>query len=99
MDRVTTVFIENQGPALAFGVRLKVTKGPDGDEVLPVLWEDNYFALLPGERRTVTATYRARIWAAPRHQCKPKPGTKSSCGARTPACGGPTRVNAFRFGG
>jgi exo-1,4-beta-D-glucosaminidase len=24
-----------------------------------VLWEDNYFALLPGEKRTVTATYHA----------------------------------------
>jgi exo-1,4-beta-D-glucosaminidase len=60
MDHVTTVFIENTGTALAFGVRLKVTKGVDGDEVLPVLWEDNYFALLPGERRTVTATYRAK---------------------------------------
>jgi exo-1,4-beta-D-glucosaminidase len=60
MDRLTTVFIENAGAAIAFGIRLKVTKGPDGEEVLPVLWEDNYFALLPGERRTVTATYRAK---------------------------------------
>jgi exo-1,4-beta-D-glucosaminidase len=60
MDRVTTVFVENPGPALAFGVRLKVTKGDAGEEVLPVLWEDNYFALLPGERRTVTATYRVK---------------------------------------
>ncbi len=59
-DRVTTVTIENSGTALAFGVHLKVTKGPGGDEVLPVLWEDNYFALLPGERRTVTATYRSK---------------------------------------
>jgi len=25
---------------------------------LPVLWQDNYFALLPGETRQVTATYR-----------------------------------------
>ena len=30
------------------------------DEILPVLWEDNYFALLPGETRHVTATYHAR---------------------------------------
>jgi exo-1,4-beta-D-glucosaminidase len=60
MDRVTTVFIENPGAAIAFGIRLKVTKGADGEEVLPVLWEDNYFALLPGERRTLTATYRAK---------------------------------------
>jgi exo-1,4-beta-D-glucosaminidase len=60
IDRVTTVFIENPGTAIAFGIRLKATKGADGEEVLPVLWEDNYFALLPGERRTVTATYRAK---------------------------------------
>jgi exo-1,4-beta-D-glucosaminidase len=25
--------------------------------VLPVLWEDNYFSLLPGQSRQVTATY------------------------------------------
>jgi exo-1,4-beta-D-glucosaminidase len=60
MDRVTTVFIDNPGRALAFGVHLKLTKGADGDEVLPVLWEDNYFALLPGEHRKVTAAYRAK---------------------------------------
>jgi exo-1,4-beta-D-glucosaminidase len=34
-----------------------VKKG--GDEVLPVIWEDNYFSLLPGETRRVTATYRS----------------------------------------
>jgi exo-1,4-beta-D-glucosaminidase len=28
-------------------------------EILPVLWEDNYFALLPGESRQVKATYAA----------------------------------------
>jgi exo-1,4-beta-D-glucosaminidase len=56
----TTVTLTNTGKAIAFGVRLKVNKGADGDEVLPVLWEDNYFSLLPGERREVTATYNAR---------------------------------------
>jgi exo-1,4-beta-D-glucosaminidase len=59
-DRVTTVRVANPGKSLAFGVRLKVKKGADGDEVLPVLWEDNYIALLPGETREVAATYSAR---------------------------------------
>jgi exo-1,4-beta-D-glucosaminidase len=59
-DRATTVFVENPTTHLAFGVRLKLTKGDDGDEVLPVLWQDNYFALLPGERREIAATYRAK---------------------------------------
>jgi exo-1,4-beta-D-glucosaminidase len=56
----TTVTLTNTGKAIAFGVRLKVKKGADGDEVLPVLWEDNYFSLLPGETREVTATYNIR---------------------------------------
>jgi len=43
---------------LAFFVRLKVNKRVDGEEVLPVLWQDNYFPLLPGEKRQITATYR-----------------------------------------
>jgi len=43
---------------LAFFVRLKLNKGANGEEVLPVVWEDNYISLLPGEKREVTATYR-----------------------------------------
>jgi exo-1,4-beta-D-glucosaminidase len=56
----TTVTLINAGKALAFGVHLKVKKSADGDEILPVLWEDNYFSLLPGETREVIATYNPR---------------------------------------
>jgi len=59
-DRTTTVTVTNPGKTLAFAVHLKVKKGEDGDEVLPVLWGDNYFPLLPGQSRQITATYRAR---------------------------------------
>jgi exo-1,4-beta-D-glucosaminidase len=38
---------------------LKVNNGKTGQEILPVLWQDNYISLLPGERREVTAEYRA----------------------------------------
>jgi exo-1,4-beta-D-glucosaminidase len=58
-DRVTTVSLANPGKTIAFAVRLLVRKGPGGDEVLPVLWEDNYFPLLPGESRQVAAAYSA----------------------------------------
>ena len=51
--------IENPSKSLAFFVRLKVEKGAKGEEILPVVWEDNYISLLPGEKREVTATYRA----------------------------------------
>ncbi|MCX6631074.1 MAG: hypothetical protein NTW28_25965 [Candidatus Solibacter sp.] len=58
-DRSTTVTVTNPTKSLAFAVHLKVKKGNDGEEVLPVLWEDNYFPLLPGQTRQITATYGA----------------------------------------
>jgi exo-1,4-beta-D-glucosaminidase len=58
-DAVTHVTVENPSKSLAFFVRLKVNKGVGGQEILPVQWQDNYFSLLPGEKREVSATYRA----------------------------------------
>jgi exo-1,4-beta-D-glucosaminidase len=58
-DAITHVTLENPSKSLAFFVRLKVNKGAKGDEILPVIWEDNYISLLPGEKREVTATYHA----------------------------------------
>jgi exo-1,4-beta-D-glucosaminidase len=40
-------------------MRMQIT-GRGDEEALPVLWEDNYVSLLPGETRTITATYRLR---------------------------------------
>ena len=56
----TKVTVTNGGKSIAFAVHVKVKKGAEGDEVLPVLWEDNYFSLLPGESRQVTAAYNVR---------------------------------------
>jgi exo-1,4-beta-D-glucosaminidase len=58
-DSLTHVTLHNPSPSLAFFVRLKVVKGAGGEEVLPVIWQDNYVSLLPGEKRELTATYRA----------------------------------------
>jgi exo-1,4-beta-D-glucosaminidase len=58
-DAITHVTLENTSKSLAFFVRLKVDKGAKGEEILPVVWEDNYISLLPGEKREITATYRA----------------------------------------
>ena len=57
-EGVTHVTVENPTKDLAFFVHLQVKKGRDGEEVLPVLWEDNYFALMPGEKREINATYQ-----------------------------------------
>jgi exo-1,4-beta-D-glucosaminidase len=59
-EAITHVTMENPSKSLAFFVRLKVDKGKGGDEILPVFWQDNYISLLPGEKREVTATYRAQ---------------------------------------
>jgi exo-1,4-beta-D-glucosaminidase len=55
-----SVTLENPSKALAFFVHLAVRKRPGGEEVLPVLWEDNYVTLLPGETRELAATYAAK---------------------------------------
>ena len=44
-EEVTHVTLENPSKSLAFFVRLKVDKGAKGEEILPVVWEDNYISL------------------------------------------------------
>jgi len=52
------VVVENASATLAFLVRLRLLKGKDGIEILPVFWEDNYLCLLPGEKRELTVHVR-----------------------------------------
>jgi len=52
-----TVRVTNPGKTLAFMVTLRAVNRMDGQEILPVFWDENYFALLPGESRTVTLHY------------------------------------------
>ena len=58
-NAITHVTLENPSKNLAFFVRLKLDKGAGGQEILPVIWEDNYISLLPGEKREITASVRA----------------------------------------
>jgi exo-1,4-beta-D-glucosaminidase len=51
------VTLENPSPTLAFFVHLAIRKGAGGEEVLPVLWDDNYVTLLPGEKREIDVRY------------------------------------------
>jgi exo-1,4-beta-D-glucosaminidase len=51
------VIVANTGPALAFQVRLKAVDPETGAELLPAFWDDNYFELMPGERREVRVSY------------------------------------------
>jgi exo-1,4-beta-D-glucosaminidase len=54
------VHLKNTSAALAFRVRLAVEAGKPSEEILPVLWEDNYVSLLPGEERTVEARFPSK---------------------------------------
>jgi len=51
------VTVSNPGNAVAFMVHLRVTRGKGGEDLTPIFWEDNYFSLLPGESRIVTAKF------------------------------------------
>ncbi len=58
------VTLTNPGKTIAFFIRVQVTSR-DGQEALPVLWDDNYVSLLPGETRILTANYRASLIQGP----------------------------------
>ncbi len=57
-ETAARVTVENGGSGLAFLVRLRLLKGKDGAEVLPVFFDDNYISLLPGEKREITVHVR-----------------------------------------
>jgi len=54
-----SVTVRNPTDHLAFQVHLALVGAESHEELLPVLWEDNYFTLMPGESRTITARYDA----------------------------------------
>ncbi len=52
------VTVENTGTGIAFLVRLRLLKQKSETEILPVFWEDNYFSLMPGEKRELAVSVR-----------------------------------------
>ena len=57
-DAAFQVALENTGKGVALLTRLRLVKGKDQAEILPVFWEDNYISLLPGEKREVLVRVR-----------------------------------------
>ncbi len=47
------VTVKNPTKHLAFMIHLDLRKKQSGDSVVPIFWDDNYFSLLPGEKRTI----------------------------------------------
>ncbi len=52
------VEVENPSFSLGYLVRLRLLRTPDGEEILPAFWEDNYLFLLPGEKRNLSVRLR-----------------------------------------
>jgi len=59
-DETAHVTLSNPSKTLAFFIRLQIKKGRTGSDVLPIIWQDNYFSLLPGEKRDISAAYKVR---------------------------------------
>ncbi|MGQ9673472.1 MAG: glycoside hydrolase family 2 protein [Candidatus Aminicenantales bacterium] len=51
------VTLMNPAKAIAFFIEVGLVKSRSGNSVLPVYWDDNYITLLPGECRTLEATF------------------------------------------
>ncbi|MDP4223780.1 MAG: hypothetical protein Q8868_10745, partial [Bacteroidota bacterium] len=56
---IASVIVENPTGTLAFSVNPKIIKKNSKDLVLPVFWDDNYFSLLPKEKRTLKVEFKA----------------------------------------
>jgi exo-1,4-beta-D-glucosaminidase len=55
-----TVTLANNGKDLAFAINPKILKLNSRQPVLPVYWDDNYFSLLPGEKRAVKVEFELK---------------------------------------
>jgi len=58
-----TATLSNTGSAIAFLINLKVVDTTTGESILPVFWEDNFISLIPGEQRTLRATFNSKAKA------------------------------------
>jgi Exo-beta-D-glucosaminidase Ig-fold domain/Glycosyl hydrolases family 2 len=59
-DKLVHVKVANPADRIAFFVQLALTRGAGGEEILPVFWDENYFSLVPGETRELTARVATR---------------------------------------
>ena len=52
-----TLIAENKSAGVAFMIHPRLTRGKSGEDVTPIFWSDNYFSLLPGEKKTVVVRF------------------------------------------
>jgi exo-1,4-beta-D-glucosaminidase len=64
-DSIARITLKNPTNHIAFFVRVEVTKGNDGEEILPIVYDDNYVTVFPHESLAITATFRPEVGLAP----------------------------------
>jgi exo-1,4-beta-D-glucosaminidase len=64
-ERKIAITLANPTGHVAFFVRAEVTRGTDGEEILPITYDDNYITVFPHETRTITATFRRSVPTEP----------------------------------
>jgi exo-1,4-beta-D-glucosaminidase len=57
MQTVQHIRITNTGRAIAFFVHIRTLKKKGADDILPVIFSDNYLLLAPGETRNIDCSY------------------------------------------
>jgi exo-1,4-beta-D-glucosaminidase len=57
-NTTTKIVLTNNSDHVAFFLRAEITRGDDGEEVLPTTYEDNYITLFPHESKTIQASYQ-----------------------------------------
>jgi exo-1,4-beta-D-glucosaminidase len=56
-QKQVTITLANPANRVAFFVRAEVTRGADGNEILPITYDDNYVTVFPHETRTIVARF------------------------------------------
>ena len=64
-EKQVTITLTNPANRVAFFVRAEVTQGADGNEILPITYDDNYITVFPHEIRTIVGHVLAN--SAPGH--------------------------------
>ncbi len=55
---VAKIRLTNDSNRVAFFLRAEITKGMDGEEILPITYDDNYVTIFPHEMRTIEGRFR-----------------------------------------
>ncbi|GAC1693561.1 MAG: carbohydrate-binding protein [Terriglobales bacterium] len=58
---LATITLSNNSERVAFFLRTEVTKGVNGEEILPITYDDNYVTVFPHEKRMITATFERSL--------------------------------------